>query len=156
MREGDMIASLYNLPKIELAPNIKIKRAYISDKDKVMEFIATHFQKSWQYEAEYAMMQDVSKCFLAVDDGKIVGFACYDASGKGFFGPTGVDPNRRGEKIGQALLIRTMEAMREYGYGYAIIGWVGSAASFYEKLVGATFIEGGTPDNSVYSEMISM
>ncbi len=29
-------------------------------------------------------------------------FACFDASAKGFFGPIGVDPERRGEKIGQS------------------------------------------------------
>ncbi len=61
-------------------------------------------------------MQEVSKCFIATENGKLVGFACYDSSSKGFFGPIGVDPQRRGENIGQALLVRTLTAMREYGY----------------------------------------
>lgn len=41
---------------------------------------------------------------------------------KVFWGPIGVLQESRGEDIGQALLIRTLTAMREYGYGYAIIG----------------------------------
>lgn len=44
--------------------------------------------------------------------------------------------------------------MREYGYGYGIIGWVGSAAGFYEKVAGARVIEGGNPENSVFSNYI--
>lgn len=54
-------------------------------------------------------------CFVATENGKITGFACYDSSAMGFFGPIGVEPTRRGEKIGQALLVRTLSAMKEYG-----------------------------------------
>ena len=50
-------------------------------------------------------MEDVSKCFIATENGKVIGFAFYDSSAKGFFGPIGVEPTRRGERIGQALLI---------------------------------------------------
>ena len=101
-------------------------------------------------------MQEVSKCFLAVEDGKVVGFSCFDASAKGFFGPIGVDPAQRGRNIGAALLLRTLNAMREYGYAYAVIGWVGEAEHFYRKTVGAEFIPGGSPENSVYSNLISL
>jgi predicted N-acetyltransferase YhbS len=101
-------------------------------------------------------MQEVSKCFIATDNGKIVGFACFDASAKGIFGPLGVDSNRRKENIGKALLIRTLEAMREYGYAYAIIGWVSEAEMFYRKTVGAEFIKDGNPENSVYSNLVFM
>ena len=91
-----------------------------------------------------------------IDRCKLVGFACFDSSAKGFFGPIGVRPDRRGENIGQALLIRTLNAMREYGYGYAIIGWVSEAENFYRKTVGAEYIKGGNPENSVYSNLIMM
>ena len=46
--------------------------------------------------------------------------------------------------------------MREYGYAYAVIGWVSDAELFYRKTVGAEWIRGGNPENSVYSGMISM
>ena len=63
---------------------------------------------------------------------------------------------RRKENIGQALLIRTLNAMKEYGYGYAIIGWVSDAEQFYRKTVGAEFIKGGNPENSIYSNLVFM
>ena len=46
--------------------------------------------------------------------------------------------------------------MREYGYGYAIIGWVSEAEMFYRKAVGAEFIKAGNPENSVYSNLVFM
>lgn len=153
---GDMIVNLYNLPERDFNSNIKIKRAFIGDKDAILSFVQRHFQKNWVYEVEKSLMQDVSKCFVATENGKILGFSCYDSSAKGFFGPIGVDPERRGEQIGRNLLIKTLDAMWEYGYGYAIIGWVTEAESFYRRVVGAEFIKGGNPENSVYSNLIFM
>ncbi len=77
-------------------------------------------------------------------DGEIVGFAAYECSRRGFFGPTGVREDLRGNGAGASLLMRCLEAMREMGYGYAIIGGVGPA-EFYEKVCGATVIEGSDP-----------
>lgn len=153
---GDMIVSLYNLPEVKINENIKIKRAFVGDKDTILNFVGKHFQKNWIYEVEHSLMEEVSKCFIATENGKVIGFACYDSSAKGFFGPIGVEPTRRGEQIGQALLIRTLSAMKEYGYAYAIIGWVSEAEMFYRKTVGAEFIKGGNPENSVYSNLVFM
>ena len=61
-----------------------------------------------------------------------------------FFGPTGVDPNERKHGIGKALLFNCLEAMKQQGYGYAIIGGVGPA-EFYTKAAGAIPIEGSEP-----------
>lgn len=153
---GDMIVSLYNLPEIKVNGNIKIKRAFVGDKDIILDFVGKYFRKNWVYEVEHSLMEEVSKCFVATEDGKIIGVACYDSSAKGFFGPIGVEPTRRGENIGQALLVRTLSSMKEYGYGYAIIGWVSEAEMFYRKTVGAEFIKGGSPENSVYSNLVFM
>lgn len=153
---GDMIVGLYNLPDIKVNENIKIKRAFVGDKDIILDFVGKHFQKNWVYEVEHSLMEEVSKCFIATENGKVIGFACYDSSAKGFFGPIGVEPTKRDEKIGQALLVRTLSAMKEYGYAYAIIGWVSEAEMFYRKTVGAEFIKGGNPENSVYSNLVFM
>jgi predicted N-acetyltransferase YhbS len=56
----------------------------------------------------------------------------------------------RSSGAGAALLMRCLESLREMGYGYAIIGGVGPAA-FYEKVCGATVIEGS--DVSVYGDL---
>ena len=71
----------------------------------------------------------------------MIGFVCYDVSAIGLFGPTGVDKTQRGRGLGAALLFAALDAMKAKGHAYAIIGWVGPA-EFYEKLVGATLIEG--------------
>ena len=156
MREGDMIANLTRLPARIEVEGVEIKQVYPTDKNRVMDFIRENFSEGWALEAEYAMMQSPRKCFIAVENKQVIGFACYDATAKGFFGPLGVKESERGRCIGQAVTLNTLHAMREFGYGYAIIGWVGGAAEFYRKLCGAQFIDGGEPKNSVYTNMIDM
>ena len=153
---GDMIVSLYHLPEVPVVGGVQIKRAFPADKTKILDFIREHFSENWVNEAEQAIVQDVPKCFIAVENGKIIGFSCFDSSAKSFFGPIGVDKSRRGDNVGTALLLRTLNAMREFGYAYAIIGWVTDAAEFYKKTVGATFIPNGGPENSVYSNMVDV
>ncbi len=150
----DMIASLNKLPQIELDADIKLKRAFAGDKETILAFVAEFFSKSWAGEVEAAILH--RKCYISAKDGKVCGFACYDSSAKGFFGPIGVDPALRSTGIGKALLIRTLEQMKADGYGYAIIGWVSDAEMFYRKVVNAEFIQGGEPQNSVYSNMVVM
>ena len=83
-------------------------------------------------------------CFIAIQQKKIVGFACHDATCPNFFGPTGVDPKAQKNGIGKALLFACLEAMKHQGFGYAIIGGVGPA-EFYAKAVGAVAIESSEP-----------
>lgn len=154
---GDMIANLTTLPAMQEIPcGIKVRRALANDKKRILAYIAERFSEGWVLETEYALSQSPISCFIATEGTQLVGFACYDTSAKGFFGPIGVSEEMRGKRIGQALLLRTLEAMRETGYGYAIIGWVDDAQVFYEKCVRAVYIPGGEPKNSVFSRMISM
>ena len=155
-RECDMIANLTHMPDCIDVEGVDIKLAYTTDKNRVMNFIRENFSEGWALEAEYAMMQSPRKCFIAVENKQIIGFACYDTTAMGFFGPIGVAKSQRGRNIGQALTLRVLHAMREYGYGYAIIGWVGQAENFYRKVVNAEWINGGEPKNSVYWNMIDM
>jgi GNAT superfamily N-acetyltransferase len=83
-------------------------------------------------------------CFIAVDGGTLIGFACYEATCRDFFGPELVHPDARGRGVGKALLLAALHAMRAEGYAYAIIGWA-SSVDFNRKAVGATVIEGSTP-----------
>ena len=150
----DMIVNLYALPAMdELPEGVTIERAFAGDKKRILAALRT-LAPGWLGEVETALCQMPPNCLVAYLHGKPVGFACYDATAKGYFGPTGVLSAARGKHIGKALLLRTLLAMREAGYGYAIIGWAEEAAPFYEKTVGARFIEGGTPENTVYSRMI--
>ena len=100
--------------------------------------------RHWASEVDVAFSRQPVSCFIAVRQKSILGFACHDATCPNFFGPTGVDPNERKNGIGKALLFNCLEAMKQQGYGYAIIGGVGPA-EFYAKTVGAIPIEGSEP-----------
>lgn len=68
---GDMIVNLMHLPTYALEETIKIKRAFAGDKDTILSFIRENFHNNWACEAEHAILQEVSKCFIATEDGKI-------------------------------------------------------------------------------------
>lgn len=153
----DLLVKLYGLPasapaleKLSAA-GIEIKRAIGPERRAVTEWVLAKFSKCWASEADCAFSQSPATCFVAVKGGKPVGFACYDTTSRGFFGPIGVDETERTGGIGKALLLRTLEAMREAGYGYAIVGSAGPV-DFFKKTVGAVVIEGSEP--GVYKDLL--
>ena len=155
----DMLVKLYDLPESsalykKLADQgIKIIRPMTPNKTKVVEWVREHFRDGWADEISAAFTHFPVSCFIAYDENekKILGFAGYDCTYKDFFGPTGVDETQRGKGIGGALFLRCMEAMRDEGYGYAIIGSAGPV-DFYNKMSGAIVIEDSSP--GIYKELI--
>lgn len=98
-----------------------------------------------------------NKCIISVIDHKIVGFACFDCTGKGYFGPFGVAKAYRGKGIGTEILYESFDKMKAYGYGYAIIGWVdGTACEFYKKVANAWYIPDSTPSKTLYMRKIEL
>lgn len=152
----DMLVRLYDLPDVsELYAKmedreITLRRARAFEKHNVAEF-AAQFSAKWRSEVEVAMTRQPAACFVATADKRILGFACYDTTMKGFFGPTGVIEAARSQGIGKALLFRSLEALREEGYAYAIIGGVGPR-EFYEQACGAMEITGSDP--SIYDDLL--
>ncbi|MBI5876179.1 MAG: GNAT family N-acetyltransferase [Chloroflexi bacterium] len=146
----DMLVKLYDLPAGNADADrlaslaVDVRRALAPEKWIVTLWVREQFSDYWVSECETAFARAPVACFIAVQDGRLLGFACYDATMKGFFGPTGVAPDERGRGVGRALLVAALQAMRAEGYGYAIIGAVGPA-EFYAKAVGATLIEDSTP-----------
>jgi len=146
----DMLVKLYELPASAAtfdrlrADGIAIRRALAPEKHKITLWVRDHFEEGWVGETEIAFARQPISCFIAVEEGRILGFACHDATLRNFFGPTGVEPQARNKGIGAGLLLACLEAMREQGYGYAIIGGAGPAA-YYAKAVGAVPIEGSEP-----------
>ena len=57
----------------------------------------------------------------------------------------------RGRGIGKGLLLASLEAMRQEGYGYAVIGGVGPK-DFYAKVAGAVEIPDSTP--GIYRDLL--
>ncbi|MCR3905748.1 MAG: GNAT family N-acetyltransferase [Tenericutes bacterium] len=148
----DMLVDLYQPIIKELDSPYEITRVLSPSSDKVLDFIGTHFSKGWVSEAKAGLYKNHPTCFIARDDAKIVGFACYDATAKAYFGPTGVDGNYRGKGIGKALLLKCLVSMKEEGYGYAIIGGVEPKNwPFYEKVSGAVPIKNS---KKIYQRMV--
>jgi GNAT superfamily N-acetyltransferase len=146
----DMLVKLYELPDSKimferlLNAGVTTRRALAPEKHKVVAWVRNAFSEAWASEVDVAFCRQPVSCFIAVQQKKIVGFACHDATCLNFFGPTGIDPAARKNGIGTALLLACLEAMKQQGYGYAIIGGVGPA-DFYSRSVGAVPIDGSAP-----------
>ena len=158
---ADMLVKLFHLPdshELEqklLAEGIRIKKALAPDRTKVVEFAKTCANSDYSDEVEAAFCNNPVTCYIATKDKKLIGFACYEATAKDFFGPTAVKEDERGKGIGKALLLKSLESMKEMGYVYAIIGWpTRKAVSFYEHTVNATMIE--DESMGVYTRMIDI
>jgi GNAT superfamily N-acetyltransferase len=146
----DMLVKLYELPDSQPAyqrvqqAGITLRRALAPEKHIVISWVRQNFSEAWASEVDVAFSRQPISCFIATLQRNVVGFACHDATCPNFFGPTGVAPNARQNGIGAALLFACLEAMKQQGFGYAIIGGVGPA-EFYSKTVGAIPIEGSEP-----------
>jgi len=140
----DMIVNLSDKSifdqEINMLDKVQIIRSNGLTADATIEFIKENFSDYWSSEAKSAVYQQPQNCFIAIYESKIVGFACFHASSRGFFGPTGVLKKMRGKGIGKSLLLTSLKAMRNQGYAYAIIGGVSSAIDFYKKVVNAQII----------------
>ena len=153
----DMLARLYDLPdpSSRVAAlhdvGIEVHRALAPERHLVVSWVRQHFGEGWASECEVSFGRLPISCFRAQRGQEVLGFACYDATAKAFFGPTGVLARERRQGIGTVLLLVTLQAMAADGYAYAIIGGVGPA-EFYAKAVGAVPIAGSTP--GIYADML--
>lgn len=150
----DMLVKLYELesPGDVRERDYTVRRPMAYEKYIVTSWVTKHFTARWASECEAAFARNPISCYIATSDGEILGFGCYDATARGFFGPTGVSKAARGRGIGTAILHACLAAMREIGYAYAIIGGAGPAA-FYERTVGAIEIPGSTP--GIYTDRLN-
>ena len=146
----DMLVRLYDLPsstaldESAIAQGVTLRRARAFEKHTVSAFVRAHFSEKWVSEVEVAMTRQPISCFIATKEKQILGFACYETTQRGFFGPTCVVETARGMGLGKALLLKSLEGLRDIGYAYAIIGGVGPK-EFYAKTCGAIEIPGSDP-----------
>lgn len=156
----DMLVKLYDLPSpasIALRldkEGIRFLRAMTLDRQSVLQFVKDEFWSTcpgWVDECDASLLRQPGTCFIAVKEERVIGFACYDGSAKGFIGPVGVATDCRRKGVAQRLLLEVCEAMRSDGYGYAVLGWV-SSQSYYAKALNALVIPDSLP--GVYAELI--
>lgn len=152
----DMLVRLYDLPDSAAmyaevaAKGVTLRRTRAFEKHTVAAFART-FSEKWASEVEVALTRQPVACFIATREKHVLGFACYDTTMRGFFGPTGVAEDARGLGLGKALLFKSLEALRETGHAYAIIGGVGPR-EFYAKACGAIEIPGSDP--GIYGDIL--
>ena len=153
----DMLVRLYALDDDRAlasrmtAGGIVLRRALAPERRPVVAWVEARFGAGWAGECETAFARTPTTCVLALRQSALAGFAVWDVTARGFFGPTGVEAEARGAGIGAALLHAVLQAMRAEGYGYAIIGNAG-AAGFFARVAGAIPIPDSVP--GIYAGMI--
>ena len=146
----DMLIKLYDLPEGPAEPTAAglsarlVRKPIGPEHDAVVAWVRQTFGDRWASEARVALHNRPVSLFIAMQDGDLIGFACYDATAKGLVGPIGVREAERRSGIGAALLRAALTDMRAAGYGYAIAGSVGPG-DFFSRVAGATAIAGSTP-----------
>lgn len=153
---SDLLVRLYDLPAFAAEANVAlagvvVRRAIPPERQVILDWIIAQFSAGWASETSVALSSLPITCWVAVKDSELLGFACHDATAKGFFGPTGVLESARGQGIGEALLIATLKGMREAGYAYAVIGDPGPV-EFYRKRLDALEIPHSKP--GIYAGML--
>lgn len=154
----DMLVNLMLLPPRDSAleelrgAGVVVRRAQPWELRPVREFVAENFGQSWADEISVGLVRQPVTVFVALREGRLIGFAAYECTRRDFFGPTGVVESERGRGIGRALLVASLWGLRELGYAYAVIGGVGPA-EFYERTVGARLIPESSP--GVYADPLS-
>jgi GNAT superfamily N-acetyltransferase len=153
----DMLVRLYELPDAgEIYAGVEdqgitLRRARAYERHIVAAWVAEHFSPKWESEVKVALSRQPVSCYIATRDKEILGFACYETTARGFFGPTGVGEDARGTGIGKALLFKCLESLKELGHVYGVIGGVGPK-EYYQKACGAVEIEGSDP--GVYRDIL--
>ena len=153
----DMLIKLYDLeddrPFIAEQKNrgITIRKPIGPEKHLIIEWVSETFSPAWAAETDAALSNRPWSCFAAIKKEAFIGFACYDATAPGFFGPIGVAETHRGDGTGKALLLSCLLDMKLKGYGYAVVGSV-KDIDFFKKTVGAIEIPDSVP--GYYRDMV--
>ncbi|MBJ8103057.1 MULTISPECIES: GNAT family N-acetyltransferase [Bacillus cereus group] len=120
-----------------------IRRASLSDFEKLASFVKDEFGERWLHSIDYGFRTFKEKVpiYIAQQEEAIVGFACYDVvrGKKGLFGPMGTAKQNRVKGVGKELLHHCLYNMKQDGYEYAIIGQAGPI-EFYERNCNARLI----------------
>ena len=137
----DLIVSFRNYKEKNHSFKNSIRRAVISDLDRLKKFISNEFGERWLEHIDTYPVNRNLPIFIAEQGMDIIGFACFDIvrNKKGLFGPMGTTGSKRFNSVGTELLHKCLLEMKDVGYEYAVIGEAGPI-EFYEKACGAKLI----------------
>jgi predicted N-acetyltransferase YhbS len=145
----DMLIKLYDLEDdwnfmaAQKKQGIVIRKPIGPEAHLILKWVSDQFGSGWAAETDAALSNRPRSCFVAVKDSMIIGFACYDATALGFFGPIGVAASHRRKGTGTALMTACLLDMKLKQYGYAVVGGV-EDTDYYRKNAKAVEI----PDSS--------
>ena len=115
---------------------ITVRRACGEDISAAAQFALETFSEGWRIEVAESARFAPPPLFIAIEGARLVGFAAYDVTGPGRFGPMGTHPDYRHRGIGGVLLKRCLRSLRDRGENEAVIVWVGPIP-FYARTVEA-------------------
>ena len=133
------------------ARGILVRRAQPFEITPVRSIVEKHFSLAWADEISVGFASKPVSVYIAVVEQEVIGFAAYECTRRGFFGPTGVIKTKQGSGIGKALLVASLWGLRELGYVYGIIGGAGPV-EFYQRAVGAIVIPDSDP--GIYTNLL--
>jgi hypothetical protein len=145
----DMLVKLYELEndwrflEEQEKIGITIRKPIGPEKHLILDWVRGQFFDAWASETDIAISNSPKTCFVAIKESQLAGFACYDATALGYFGPLGVAESNRGIGTGVALLRACLLDMKLKGYGYTIIPT--DHIDFYRNAVGAVLIPDSSP-----------
>ena len=162
----DMLIRLYPPETAEVAPaafsfptlsldgaTVRLRKPIGPEHAVVARWVAEHFSAGWASEVQVALNNRPVSVWIATQRVELLGFACFDATARGFFGPIGVADAMRARGLGAALLRVCLQDMRAAGYGYAVAGGVG-APEFFRRVAGAIDIPDSTP--GLYADQLRL
>ena len=123
---------------VRIAPpsGVTIRRV-VEDVDAtaVLDLCVRAFAPAWRKEAARGI--EHGACHAAFDErGALLGFAAHSVNRAGWFGPTGVDPEKQRSGVGGPLLGACLQDLRVAGFDDCEISWIGPVG-FYAKAAAA-------------------
>src|SRR6187431_253484 len=99
---ADLLVNLLKLPTFDdiAEQRFLVRRAQPFELTPVRRFVETNFSRSWADEISVGFARQPITVFVATIERELVGFAGYECTRRGFFGPTGVIPAVQGKGIG--------------------------------------------------------
>lgn len=136
----DLIVSLQQLPATPTLPEgYQLQPAQAWDREVIVDWVRAEFGTGWASEVANGLSGQPCRVLVARRDTELLGFACFDVTFPGFFGPTGVSEAARGLGLGKALLVESLRRLQQRGYVYGFIGDAGPV-DFYRNSVGAVAV----------------
>ena len=147
----DLLVNLLKLPSFEERHDFVVRRAQPFEISVVRKFVGENFSANWVDEISVGFARQPVSVFVATKERELIGFAAYECTRRGFFGPMGVLDSAKNSGVGKALLFAGLEGLKEMGYVYAVVGAAGPVR-FYQKTVGAIIIPDSEP--GIYTDLL--